>query len=171
MKANVSVAKPMMLSLSDTRSWGIVSLSLVGSIVLPQVCHLIPGGGLAWLPIYFFTLIISYIYGWKAGIALAVTAPIVNFALFGMPDASSLPIIEIKGILLAVATSYVAIRARKVSFLGILGAVVFYQVIGSSIESLVDGSLYAGFQDFKIGYPGMLLQVIGGYFVIKLLTK
>ena len=33
------------------------------------------------------------------------------------------------------------------------------------------GSLSLGFQDFRIGIPGMLLQVFGGYLFIKYLLK
>ena len=28
-----------------------------GNILVPQLCHLIPNGGLIFLPIYFFTLV------------------------------------------------------------------------------------------------------------------
>ena len=33
------------------------------------------------------------------------------------------------------------------------------------------GSLALGFQDFRIGIPGMLLQVVGGFLFIKYILK
>lgn len=33
------------------------ALFVAGNIVVPQLCHLVPGGGPTWLPIYFFTLV------------------------------------------------------------------------------------------------------------------
>ncbi|MEG1999322.1 MAG: ECF transporter S component, partial [Bacteroidales bacterium] len=42
-----------------------------GNIILPQLCHLIPNGGLIFLPIYFFTLIAAYKYGITVGVLTA----------------------------------------------------------------------------------------------------
>ena len=38
-------------------------------------------------------------------------------------------------------------------------------------ELLLTGSIAATIADFTIGWPGMLLQIIGGYLVIKYLLK
>lgn len=47
-------------SYRELRTYVAVALFVAGNIVLPQLCHLIPQGGLIWLPIYFFTLIAAY---------------------------------------------------------------------------------------------------------------
>ena len=47
--------------------------------------------------------------------------------------------------------------------------VLFYQVVGSAGEWALSGSLTAALQDFRIGIPGMLLQIFGGYLLIKYL--
>ena len=52
-------------SYRELRTYAAVALFVAGNIVLPQLCHLIPQGGLIWLPIYFFTLIAAYKYGWR----------------------------------------------------------------------------------------------------------
>ena len=41
----------------ELRTYLAAALFLCGNIVVPQLCHLIPKGGLIFLPIYFFTLI------------------------------------------------------------------------------------------------------------------
>ena len=51
------------LSLRESRSLLFAALFIIGNIVLPQLCHLMPHGGLIFLPIYFFTLIGAYKYG------------------------------------------------------------------------------------------------------------
>lgn len=60
------------------------SLFAFGNIILPQIFHLIPQGGIIWLPIYFFTLVGAYKYGWKVGLLTAVLSPLANSALFGI---------------------------------------------------------------------------------------
>ena len=157
------------LTYRDVKTYWIAGLFVVGNILLPQLCHLIPQGGIIWLPIYFFTLIAAYKYGWKAGLLTAILSPVVNSALFGMPLPAVLPAILLKSVLLALSAGYIAHHFKKVSILLLLATVLAYQVIGTAGEWLMTGSFYAAIQDFRIGIPGMLVQIIGGYGVIKYL--
>ena len=159
------------LSLRETRSLLYAVLFVVGNMLLPQLCHLIPQGGFMLLPIYFFTLIGAYKYGWQVGLLTAILSPLANSALFGMPAAAVLPGIMVKSIILALAAAYIANKQKKVSIALLLAVVLLYQVVGSLIESAMLGSLSLGFQDFRIGIPGMLLQIFGGYLFIKYLLK
>ena len=45
------------LNYLQLKTYLIASLFVVGNIVMPQIAHLMPKGGLVFLPIYFFTLI------------------------------------------------------------------------------------------------------------------
>lgn len=160
------------LSLREARTYAFAGMFIVGNIVFPQLCHvLIPKGGLIFLPIYFFTLIGAYKYGAKVGMLTALLSPIINSAIFGMPAPAALPMILMKGVLLAGAASLVANHAKKVSILAILAVVLLYQVVGCGIEWAVKGSFMAGVQDFRLGLPGMLIQVIGGWAMLKYVLK
>lgn len=155
------------LPLSDSRAWMSAALFVAGNIVLPQLCHLVPGGGLTLLPIYFFTLIGAYKYGAGVGLLTALLSPVANSLLFGMPPATLLPGILVKSVLLALAASYAAAHTRRARIAVLLGVVLAYQTAGSLAESVMLGSLAEGFQDFRIGVPGMLLQVFGGWLIIN----
>ena len=155
------------LSYTERRAQLFALLFVAGNIVLPQLCHLIPQGGLMLLPIYFFTLIGAYKYGWQVGLLTAVASPLINSLLFGMPAAAVLPGIMAKSVLLALAAAYIAQRYQKVSIPLLIAVVLMYQVVGSLFESALLGSLAQGFQDFRLGIPGMLLQVFGGYLFIR----
>lgn len=159
------------LKSTDFRTYVYATLFVVGNIVLPQICHLVPNGGLIFLPIYFFTLVCAYKYGWQAGLLTAVLSPVVNHLLFGMPSLAVLPILLIKSTLLAVAAAFVAAKIKKVSIAALLCVVLFYQVTGCLIESAMCSSVVTGFQDFRIGLPGMAIQVFGGYLFIKYILK
>ena len=133
----------------EAKTYLAAALFVAGNIVLPQICHLVPQGGLRWLPIYFFTLVGAYKYGWRVGLLTAVLSPAVNSALFGMPAAAMLPVILP---LLA-------------------GVVLFYQLFGSLGEWAWTGSAKAALQDIRIGLPGMLAQVFAGYAVLRYLLR
>ncbi|MBO7544845.1 MAG: ECF transporter S component [Bacteroidales bacterium] len=143
---------------------------IAGNIVVPQLCHLIPNGGLIFLPIYFFTLVGAFRCGWKVGLLTAVLSPLVNCAFFGMPPVASLPAILVKSITLALA---VAVISKKMNFsiLSVALAVLAYQLVGMIFEFFLDFNLIHALQDVRIGWPGILIQIVGGYFVIKALDK
>lgn len=159
------------LTYRESRTFIFAALFVMGNILLPQLCHLVPNGGFMFLPIYFFTLVAAYKYGWQVGLLTAVLSPVVNSALFGMPAPEVVPSILMKSVVLALSAAYIANRSKDVSILLLMAVVLLYQVEGSLIESAMAGSLAVGFQDFRIGIPGMLLQVFGGYLVIKYLLK
>lgn len=157
------------LEYKDARTYWVAALFIVGNIALPQLCHLLPAGGPTLLPIYFFTLVAAYKYGWKVGVLTAVASPLVNALLFAMPAPTVLPAILTKSLLLAAAAGFAARRFGRVSLWMLLAVVLFYQVVGSAAEWAYTGSLAAALQDFRIGIPGMLLQILGGYLFIKYL--
>ena len=166
-----SVIRLYSLGWREMRTYMFALLFIIGNIVLPQLCHLIPQGGLILLPIYFFTLVAAYKFGFRVGLLTAVLSPLVNSALFGMPPVAALPIIMIKGVLLAVAAAWMASKSKGASLLAFIGVVLSYQLVGGLIEWAITGSLSSALQDWKLGYPGMILQAVGGWAVIKYLLR
>jgi hypothetical protein len=131
---------------------------------------MLPAGGQMLLPIYFFTLVAAYKFGWKVGLLTAILSPLVNSALFGMPPVAALPVILIKSCLLAVAAGFVAARANKVSLFLVLLVVAAYQIPGSLAEWLITKNFHAALADITKGIPGILLQWIGGWLILKKLA-
>jgi hypothetical protein len=158
------------LSFVNYRTYSFAILFVIGNLLLPQLTHLIPKGGLIFLPIYFFTLIAGYKFGLWVGLLTAILSPVVNNLLFGMPPAFVLPAIIIKSFLLAVIAAIVAAHYKKISLLHILFVVLAYQIIGSAAEWIMTGSFKNAAQDFTTGIPGMLIQIFGGYFLLKKLS-
>ena len=143
------------------------ALFIIGNIAMPQLFHAIPAGGMTWLPIYFFTLIGAYKYGWRVGILTAIASPLLNSALFGMPAATALPAIMLKSILLAVIAGYTSQRFQKASIALLTAVVLGYQITGTLGEWLMTADIHLALQDFRIGIPGMLLQILGGWLLIN----
>jgi hypothetical protein len=164
-------AKLHSLSYRDVKTYLFAGIFIVGNILLPQLCHLIPQGGLIWLPIYFFTLIAAYKFGLQTGLLTAILSPLVNSLLFGMPPLAFLPPILIKSSLLAIGAAYAAKKFGKIAIFPILLAVLFYQIVGVLTEWLMLKDFLLAVQDFRIGIPGLLLQVFGGYLVLKAISK
>lgn len=154
------------LPFNTSKTYLAAALFIAGNIILPQIFHLIPQGGITWLPIYFFTLVGAYKYGWRVGLLTAIASPVINSLLFGMPAAAALPAILLKSVLLALFAGWAASRFKKVSIGILLAVVAGYQTIGTLGEWAIKGDFFLACQDFRIGIPGMLLQIIGGWVVI-----
>lgn len=159
------------LDYREARTYAFAALFVVGNIVLPALFHLVPRGGMTWLPIYFFTLVGAYKYGWKVGLITAVLSPLANSLLTGMPAAAVLPVIVTKSALLALGAGFAAKYARRVSLPLLTGVVLFYQAWGTLAEWAYMGNLHLAMQDFRVGIPGMLLQIFGGYLVLRYVLR
>lgn len=159
------------LEYKEAKTYWTAALFVLGNIALPQLCHTVHLGGPTWLPIYFFTLVGAYKYGWRVGLLTAVVSPLVNSALFGMPLAAALPAILLKSVLLALAAGYAAARFRKASLWLLAAVVLAYQIVGTLGEWALVGDLFAAVQDFRVGLPGMLFQVAGGWVVVNFLIR
>lgn len=167
----VSPFRQLNLSVASVRTYLFVFLFVAGNILLPQLCHLIQDGGKIFLPIYFFTLIASYKFGLKVGLLTAVLSPLCNHVLFGMPSADMLPVLLAKSSLLAVCAAWVAKRSQAVSLWHVVAVVLAYQVTGGIAESLIAANWQAGVQDFKLGLPGILLQIVLGWAILKRMAE
>lgn len=143
------------------------ALFVLGNLALPQLFHLVPKGGIIWLPIYFFTLVGAYKYGWRVGLLTALASPLANALLFGMPPVAALPAIVAKSVLLALFAGWAAARFRKASLWMLAAVVLAYQSAGTLVEWAVKGDLFLAVQDFRLGVPGMLLQIFGGWALIN----
>ena len=155
------------LSFRSTRTYLLAAMFVLGNVVLPQLCQLMPHGGVTWLPIYFFTLIGAYACGIHVGLITALLSPAVNALFFGMPAVAVLPAILIKSVLLAVAAAYAASRPGRVSLYRLAAVVLVYQTLGTLGEWAISGSLAVACQDIRIGIPGILMQIFGGMAVLR----
>lgn len=169
---SADAAQTITWSYDRIQTYVVAALFAAGNIALPQLCHLVHMGGPIWLPIYFFTLVGAYRYGWRVGLLVAAASPMANMALFGMPEPIALPGIMFKSVLLALFAYWAAIQTNNRVSLWVLAVVVLaYQVVGTLGEWLLTGNFFTAVQDFRIGVPGLLLQVFGGYLLLRCLPK
>ncbi len=169
--SNTSAIKLYTLDYSQFKTYIITALFIIGNVVFPQLVHLMPKGGLMWLPIYFFTLVGAYKYGWKVGLLTAVASPIINSLLFGMPSQHVLPAIMFKSVILALSAGIAANYFKKASLWILIIVVMSYQVIGILGEWVITENFFVAIQDLRIGIPGILVQIFGGWGIINFLIR
>lgn len=166
MEAN---AKLYTLNYDEVKTYLWAAVFVVCNMTLPQLFHLIPQGGIIFAPLSLVILAGSYKLGWKVGILAAVATPLVNHFIFGQPTWGVLQVMTLKLVVLALAAGLTAQYFKKVTLPLILGVVLAAEVIGGLGELAFTGGVTATIQDFTIGWPGLLLQVIGTYIICKYL--
>ena len=157
------------LNYDEVRTYLWATVFVACNIVLPQLFHLIPQGGIMFAPLSLVILAGAYKFGWKVGLLAAVASPLINHLLTGLPAWGVLQVMTLKLIILALVAGFTAQYFKKVTLPLIIGVVLAAEVLGGLGELALTGGIAATVQDFTIGWPGLLLQVVGTYLICKYL--
>lgn len=153
------IALPLILS----------ALFVAGNILLPRICHLFSLGGPTWLPIYFCTLIGSIVFGWRVGLITALVSPWLNCILFGMPAHNLVLLVTVKSVLISLCASLIKLRNSHI--LSILAIVVLSQLLCLSVDWCISGNIASAWHSVVISWPGLCLQLAGGYVALRSALK
>ena len=137
---------------AKTYLWAMVFVAC--NLILPQVFHLIPQGGIIFSPLSLVILAGAYKFGWKTGLLAALLSPIVNHLITGMPATEVLSVMT-------------AQRFKTVSLPLLIGVILVSKAIGCLGELAITGGIAATIQDFTVGWPGLMLQVFGAWLILK----
>jgi hypothetical protein len=72
---------------------------------------------------------------------------------------------------LALVAGLAAQHFKTLSLPMLLGVVLVCKAIEALGELILTGGVSATIADFTIGWPGLLLQIVGGYLIIKYLLN
>ncbi len=151
------------LNYDEAKTYLWAAIFVACNLILPQVFHLIPQGGIIFAPLSFVILAGSYKFGWKTGLLAALASPVVNNLVFGAPAWGVVPVMALKLAFLAVIAGLTAQYFKKVNLLLLTGVVLTAELLGGLGELALTGGIAATIADFTIGWPGLLLQVFGTY--------
>lgn len=143
------------------------ALFIAANIGLPHLFHLIPGGGVMFLPIYFFTAFAAVSYGKWTGIVTGIMSPLTGYLIFGAPKAYMIPDMMLKAVMLSAAIAYFMTKARRTAEL--IAAIPVAVIVAwglTGVMELTFTSYEMAFQDFHTGIPGMVLMTIAGWIAL-----
>ena len=150
-----------------TYLWAAVFVSC--NLALPRLFHLIPEGGIIFSPLTLVILAGSYKFGWRVGLIAALASPLVNHLVTGMPATGVLPVMTLKLAVLALIAGLTAQHFKKCTLLLLIGVVLATKLVGGLGELAITGGIEVTIQDFTVGWPGLLMAVIGSYLICKYL--
>jgi hypothetical protein len=157
------------LNYDEAKTYLWVAVFVACNMVLPQVFHLIPQGGIIFSPLSLVILAGAYKLGWKTGLLAAVLSPLVNHFAFGLPQWGVLQVMTLKLAVLALVAGMAAQYFKTISLPLIVGVVLVSEAIGCLGELLLTGAVDATVADVVIGWPGLLMQIFGAWLIVKYL--
>lgn len=158
------------LLLFDYKTYVISGIFVVLAVLTPLIIHSVGGSGQAWLPLYFFILVGSYKFGSASGLVTTIGSIGTSYLLTQMPPTPILYLVVLKGLILTLFAGYMG-KEQKLSLLRIVEIVLMYQVISAGIIFVLSGKVSLALMDIQMGYPGLLVQVVGGFFVLQLMRR
>ena len=164
MEANVRLYA---LNYDEAKTYLWATVFVACNLMLPQLFHLIPQGGVIFSPLSLVILAGAYKFGWKTGLLAALASPLVNHAITGMPAWEVMPVMTLKLAVLAMVAGLAAQRFKMVSLPLLIGVILVSKAIGCLGEFILTGGIAATIADFTIGWPGLLLQVFGAWLILK----
>lgn len=164
MEANVRLYA---LNYDEAKTYLWATVFVACNLILPQVFHLIPQGGVIFSPLSLVILAGAYKFGWKTGLLAALASPLVNHAVTGLPAWEVMPVMTLKLAVLALVAGLAAQRFKTVSLPLLIGVILVSMAIGCLGEFILTGGIAATMADFTIGWPGLLLQVFGAWLILK----
>jgi len=164
----VAIQQP--LSLGDVRLYLATSAMVLGNLLLPYAVHRVPDGGRIFLPIFFFTLVAGYRFGFAAGALTGLASPLLNHVLTGMPPAEMLVSVLAKSLLIAAIAALLASRSRRLGPWTLLLAAASMQLAGFGFDIARGGGVAAGLDALRLGIPGVAIMGFGGYAVLRLMA-
>ena len=165
MEANVRLYS---LDYDEAKTYLWATVFVACNLILPQLFHLIPQGGVIFAPLSLVILAGSYKFGWKTGLLAALASPLVNHAVTGLPAWDVMPLMTFKLVTLALVAGLVAQRFKTVSLSLLIGVILVSMAIGCLGEFILTGGIAATIADFTIGWPGLLLMLFGTWGIVQL---
>ena len=163
MEANVRLYA---LNYDEAKTYLWATVFVACNLVLPQLFHLIPQGGVIFSPLSLVILAGAYKFGWKTGLLAALASPLVNHLITGMPAWEVMPVMTMKLAVLAIVAGLAAQRFKTVSLPLLIGVILVSKIIEALGELAITGGIAATIADFTIGWPGLLLQVFGAWLIL-----
>jgi len=158
------------LGLADARLYLATGAMVLGNVALPALVHGLPNGGRMLLPIFFFTLIAGWRFGVAAAVLTAVLSPLANHVLTGMPPTPMLAGIIGQSAALGLVAWVVASHTTRTTLPLVALVVVLHQAL-LALPALSHGGLMATLGALQLRSPGLLLQILGGFAVLRLLER
>ncbi len=164
---------PLTLKLTDARTYGIIAVFTMLSVLTPWGFHQFHLAGATYLPMHIFIFIAALGFGWQAGVIVGLLTPFASYLVSGMPALTVLPQIAVEVAVYGLVAGLLRHRYNlRVVWallgaiiggrLALLGAVIVVQFASGNVYSPLGAATTpsaAVWHTVALSWPGMLIQL------------
>jgi uncharacterized membrane protein len=158
------VLRPEVLVFRGLRAYIAEAVFVVLAVGLPALSHAIGLPVFTLLPMHWTILLAGLIYGAAAGLIAGLAAPVLTFALTGMPIVPLLPLITLEVAVYGLVVGALREQTRIPSFAAIAVSLVagrLVYVLLAAVLGRIDGSLGAFLSaSFGAGVYAAIAQIV-----------
>jgi niacin transporter len=162
--STLRILHPQVHRFRGTAAYLVEALCIALAVLFPTAAHALGLPVFALLPMHWTILLAALVYGWKAGLLAGATAPLLSFALTGMPFPALLPLITVELGIYGLCAGLLAQKSRINAFLSLVITLIAGR-IGFTLMALLLGRIQEGLgpflqASFAAGLPAAGLQVL-----------
>jgi hypothetical protein len=165
---------PLALHLTDVRTYAIIAVFVVLSVLTPWAFHQFHLAGATYLPMHFFIFIAALAGGWQAGAIVGLLTPFASYAVSGMPALTVLPQIAVEVTAYGLIAGLLRQKFNLNVFWSLLGAMVAGRLallLAVVVVQLATGHVYSPLgaaatpftavgNTIAQSWPGMVAQIV-----------
>lgn len=143
------------------------------AVATPWFAHQFNLAGPIFLPLHFFVLVAALTFGWRVGLFVGIATPLVSYFTSGMPLLPVLPQITLEITFYGLTAGILREKFNLNIWLVLILAMIVGRIalgVGAFILKDINPFLHV-FQVIKLGWPGILLQLILVVPITNLLLK
>jgi len=164
---------PFLAKFTDIKTYGIIAVFVVLSVLTPWAFHQYPTAGPTYLPMHFFIFIAALTCGWQAGIIVGLLTPFASYLVSGMPATTVLPQIVVEVTFYGLLAGLLRQKLHLHVIWSVLGAMIGGRIallIAVVVIQAITGNVYSPLGPSATSYsavwntitqawPGMLIQL------------
>lgn len=152
------------LGFRDARLYAFVIVFIGLDVLVPWACHHVyPLAGPIFLPMHVFVLLAGLLFGWRAGLLVGLSTPLISFGFSGMPALAILPQITAELASYGLAVGFLREKFNLRIIWSLLGAMFIGRLsLGLTVLLLSWGEanpLSYVWSVIEQGWPGILIQL------------
>jgi len=153
------------LGFKDARLYAFASVFTTLDVLVPWACHHVhPLAGPTFLPMHIFVLMAALLFGWRTGLLVGLSTPLISFGVSGMPVLAILPQITVELTSYGLAAGFLREKFDLRIIWALLGAMFIGRLaLGLAVLLLswgeTDPLLYV-WSVTERGWPGIVIQLI-----------
>ncbi|OGN98771.1 MAG: hypothetical protein A2Y89_05725 [Chloroflexi bacterium RBG_13_51_18] len=164
---------PLSLKFTNVKTYGIIAVFVMLSVLTPWLFHQFQFAGATYLPMHFFVFVAALTCGWQAGVIVGLLTPLASYAVTGMPALTVLPQIAVEVTVYGMLAGLLRQKLNLRIIWSVLGAMVGGRIallIAVAIVQAITGNVYsplgptattfsAVWNTVAQSWPGMLIQL------------